>query len=101
MYSQCESAVKRINYQIVWVDANIDSDENQVYKKIIVDLGYQNFKTINNTEEFQQNCMEYLSSSDVYIIVNGMWAETVIKILSNQIKYQKKINKIKKRKFNA
>ena len=75
--------MKRINYQIVWVDANIDSDENQVYKKIIVDLGYQNFKTINNTEEFQQNCMEYLSSSDVYIIVNGMWAETVIKILSN------------------
>ena len=45
--------------------------------------------------------MELLSTSDLYIIVNGMWAETVIKILANQIKYMKKINKIKKRKFNA
>lgn len=45
--------------------------------------------------------MELLNSGDVYIIVNGMWAETVIKILANQVKYMKKINKIKKRKFNA
>jgi tRNA A37 threonylcarbamoyladenosine synthetase subunit TsaC/SUA5/YrdC len=30
-----------------------------------------------------------------------MWAETIIKILANQIKYIKKINKIKKRKLNA
>lgn len=83
MHSQCEAAIKRINYQIVWVDANIDSDENQVYKKMIVDLGYLNFKTISSTEEFGQNCLELISASDLYIIVNGMWAETVIKILSN------------------
>ena len=72
-----------------------------MYRKVFTNIGCSNFKTINNTEEFLETCGDLINKSDVYTIVNGMWAETIIKILLNQIKYNKKMNKKKKLQFNT
>lgn len=48
LIGECDNAIPRRTYKMIWIDEKVDNDENQVYNKVFLDLGFKNFQTINN-----------------------------------------------------
>lgn len=43
LLSECDEAIPRRTYKMIWIDENVANDENQVYTKVFLDLGFKNF----------------------------------------------------------
>lgn len=54
--SSCQEApTYRSDYQLMWVDRNVDSDENMIYRSCFNKLNFKNLKTINNPDFFTEH----------------------------------------------
>ena len=55
----------------MWVDRNVDSDENMIYRSCFNKLNFYNFKTINNPEDFTEYVKNNIKKDKVFIVSSG------------------------------
>ena len=69
------------NYNFIWVDSNIDTNENVLYIKCLQNLGFKGFKTIKRTATFKMFLDVCSMEEDLIIFTNGNESEEVIDII--------------------
>ena len=55
----------------MWVDRNVDSEENMIYRSCFGKLDFYNFKSLHNPEEFTEYVKNKLTKEKIYIISSG------------------------------
>ena len=71
-------------YELLWVDPYIGSIENKVYCKAFLSLGFLNFKTFEEIEEFNEYLHAKLrpeNRNHIFILCGGRLAKDIINII--------------------
>lgn len=68
-------------YQVIWLDSNVNSALNVVYQEAFKALGFANLICMDNLASFQAQHRRISEKQPVILIVSGLWAAPSIKII--------------------
>ena len=73
--SACPKASTRSDYALIWMDQNLESVENKIYRSCFEKLGFQEIELSDHINVFK-NCLERKKEKDnVFIITSGLNGE--------------------------
>ena len=79
----CEKAPHyRSDYIVMWVDKNINSGENLIYRSCFHKLNFENVKTLDNPDEYTKYIANKLTKNKVFIVTSGQFAAKVLESTS-------------------